>query len=251
MAVFAVSASAADLPSRTRQPATPVVAATPAFTWTGLYAGVNAGYGWSSGEKLSYRGDAASLAYAGSGVYPTGLSSTRSGFVGGGQIGANYQMGQFVAGIETDLMGIGSAKRVGYTLASGTNGSFKDAMGWLGTTRVRLGYTPVNRLLVYATGGAAYGSTKHHGEIVAPSLGGARWFGRDSDTRFGWALGAGGEYAITNNLIARLEYLYYDLGRSNLALAAANAPAVALGNTPLMRHENRGSIVRAGLNYKF
>jgi outer membrane immunogenic protein len=251
LAVLSVAATAADLPSRTRQPVAPVVAAAPAFTWTGLYAGVNAGYGWSSEEKLGYVGDAASLAYAGSGVYPWGLSNKRSGFVGGGQLGANYQMGRFVAGIETDLQSIGASKRSSYLLASGSYGSFKSSTNWLGTTRIRLGVTPVDRLLVYGTGGVAYGSVKHYGDIVAPSLGGAQWFGRHSDTKFGWALGAGAEYAFTNNLTAKLEYLYYDLGKSNLALAAANAPAAALGNRPLQRNENRGSIVRAGLNYKF
>lgn len=251
LAFVSVAANAADLPSRSRQPVAPVVAVQSGFTWTGLYAGLNAGYGWSSGEKISYIGDAASLAYAGAGVYPWSVGGKRSGFVGGAQLGANYQMGKFVVGAETDLQAVSAIKRSSYLLASGTYGSFKDSNSWLGTTRIRLGFTPADRMLIYGTGGVAYGNVSHMGDIAAPSLGLGHWFGHKSETKFGWALGAGIEYAFTNNITGKLEYLYYDLGKSNLTLAAVNPAAAALGTAPVMRYENRGNIIRAGVNYKF
>lgn len=250
LAVLSVAAIAADLPSRSRQPVVPVAVAS-GFNWTGVYAGLNAGYGWSSGDTFRTTGNPAALAFGGAGTLPLSGKSSRSGFTGGAQLGANYQIGQFVIGAETDIQSLSTSKRTNLALASGTTGSFKDSGSWLGTTRIRLGFTPVDRLLVYGTGGAAYGSVKHSGWLASPTLGNAAWSGAKSDTKFGWALGAGAEYAFTNNLTGKLEYLYYDLGRSNLAMGAANAPAVASGATPVMRFENRGSIVRVGLNYKF
>ena len=250
LAVLSVAASAADLPSRSRQPVVPVAVA-PAFTWTGVYAGVNAGYGFSAGDNWRVIGNPAALAFAGAGNLPLSGSTKRSGFVGGGQLGANYQYGQFVIGAETDIQSLNSTKRTNFTLGSGTYGSYKDSSTWLGTSRVRLGFTPVDRLLVYGTGGAAYGSVRQNGWAVAPSLTNASWGGAKSDTKFGWTVGAGAEYAFTNNITGKLEYLYYDLGRSNMTMAALNASATATGAAPVVRSENRGSIIRAGLNYKF
>lgn len=249
LAVLSVAASAADLGARRRQPVAAPVAVAPAFTWTGLYAGVNAGYAWNSGDKWSTRGDATTLAYAGAGNFPVSGSFSRGGFVGGGQLGANYQMGRFVVGAETDIMGLGSSKKSNFSMASGTYGTLKDANSWLGTTRIRLGVTPVDNLLIYGTGGAAYGGVKHSAFVVAPGVGGAAWAGSKSDTKFGWALGAGAEYAFTQNITGRVEYLYYDLGRTNVALGALNGAAA--GAAPVMRAENRGNLIRAGLNYKF
>ena len=251
LAVVSVSANAADLGARRRQPVAPVVAAMPSFTWTGLYAGVNVGGAFSSGNSIKPVGDAASLAFAGAGVFPGAVSNKRSGFTGGLQLGANYQIGQFVVGAETDWQALGFSKKSNVALASGTVGSFKETSSWLGTTRIRLGITPVDRLLVYGTGGVAYGNTGLSGGFLSPTQGNALWLGRNSDTKFGWALGAGAEYAFTNNITGKLEYLYYDLGNNNLALSAANAAAVAVAANPGYRAETRGNIIRAGLNYKF
>ena len=248
MVLASASASAADMAAQA--PITKAAAAV-AYDWTGIYAGVNAGGAFSSGNTIRPIGDTASLAFAGAGVFPGALSNKRSGFTGGLQLGANYQIGQFVIGAETDWQALGFAKKSNFTLASGTVGSLKETNSWLGTTRIRLGFTPVDRLLVYGTGGVAYGNVGMSGGFVSPTQGNAMWLGQNSDTKFGWALGAGAEYAITNNLTAKLEYLYYDLGSSNLVMGAANAAAVAVASTPAFRAENRGNIIRAGLNYKF
>ena len=251
LAILSVSAHAADLANRRSQPLAPIAVA-PAFTWTGIYAGVNAGYGWSGSDRSNFSGNPAALAFVNAGTLPLGYSSKKSGFVGGGQLGYNYQVGQFVMGVETDIQYIGAKKTATFVLPNGTNGSFKQDSSYLGTLRGRLGFTPVDRLLVYGTAGLAYGNTGVSGGLTAPSLAGApQWYGTKSETKVGWTAGAGIEYALTNNITTKLEYLYYDLGKSDTALGAVNAAAIASGAVPGIRSENKGQLVRAGLNYKF
>ncbi|MFD2228288.1 outer membrane protein, partial [Microvirga arabica] len=84
---FAGAAAAADLPVRSAPPA-PIIAAAPIFTWTGFYVGVNAGYGWSNDDF-----DSVDLAD----------EDDDGGFVGGAQVGYNYQIGSFVVGLEGDI----------------------------------------------------------------------------------------------------------------------------------------------------
>ncbi|MFD2222462.1 outer membrane protein, partial [Microvirga arabica] len=84
---LATGAVAADLPSRRAAPA-PMIAAVPVFTWTGFYVGVNAGYGWSNDDF-----DSVDLAD----------EDDDGGFVGGAQVGYNYQIGSFVVGLEGDI----------------------------------------------------------------------------------------------------------------------------------------------------
>lgn len=206
------SAMAADLPSRTYQPAAPV-AAVPLFTWTGFYAGVNAGYGFGDFTRDG-------------GI----LFDEADGFIAGGQIGYNYQIGQFVVGLEGDLQYSDiSASPSGTGLALGLGGS--DAtINYFGTIRGRLGVA-FDRALVYATGGYAFGEA----EVSIPGI------GSDDNMHNGWALGAGIEYAFTNNLTAKAEYLYVDLENKNFT----PGPGVTA------RAGAEFSVVRAGLNYKF
>ncbi len=249
LTVLGVTANAADLGARRNQPMAPIASAAPAYTWTGLYAGVNVGGAFSSGNSFRMIGDGASFGNAAVGLMPAMVSNKRSGFAGGFQLGANYQTGKFVIGAETDLQMLGFSRKSTISMVSGTSGSLKQSSHWLGTTRVRLGFTPVDRLLVYGTGGVAYGNIKANGGYIAPGLANAVWQGSMSDTKFGWTLGVGAEYALTNNITAKLEYLYYDLGKGDVVMGAANVAAA--GVSPAYRMENRGNIVRAGLNYKF
>ena len=96
------AASAADLPYRSAPPAPPVFSAVPVFTWTGFYVGVNAGYGWQDNNSGSVFVPAGTIAGTGAGTIVYG-DDNGDGFVGGGQIGYNYQIGSFVLGIEADL----------------------------------------------------------------------------------------------------------------------------------------------------
>jgi outer membrane immunogenic protein len=206
-------AMAADLPSR-RAPA-PVIAAVPVFTWTGFYVGVNAGYGWNNNDV--------------SVTLPSGATFTsddEGGFVGGAQVGYNYQIGSLVLGIEADLQ---YADLGGEVVIPGFVG-FDDGDNYFGTVRARVGVA-FDRALVYATGGFAYGD-----------VGG----GFGSDANGGWTLGGGVEYAFTNNLTAKVEGLYVNLERDN------NNFVVGLPAGTLISNDNSEfAVVRAGLNFKF
>ncbi len=201
--VAAGAASAADLPSRKGPVAAPVY--VPAFTWTGFYVGANAGYGWGN-------------------VNANGFANVGDldGFVGGGQIGYNYQMGPFVLGLEADLQGA--------DLSSGNNlGLLNVKTDYFGTVRARVGVA-FDRFMPYITGGWAYGNVK----TSIPGIG----FSSDRSHTGGYAVGAGLEYAVTNNIIAGVEYLYVDLGEKNILGA----------NTKV---GTDFSVVRARLSYKF
>ncbi|WP_112663735.1 outer membrane protein [Microvirga flavescens] len=218
--IAASSANAADLPSR-RAPA-PVYNAVPAFTWTGFYAGLNAGYGWNAGTSRHY--DPA-FGYVGSGK--TG------GFTGGGQVGYNYQIGMFVIGAETDLQYASVGNKGGYYGPIYYRG---DSNGYFGTIRARAGVA-FDRALVYGTGGFAYGDIG--GNSSSDALLGYR---RNRDANGGYTLGAGVEYAFTNNVTAKVEGLYVNLDtKSNYAL----------GGVYSGRRDAEFGVVRAGLNYKF
>jgi outer membrane immunogenic protein len=262
-AVGAVAAQAADLPTRKEAPAPIFV--PPPFTWTGFYVGVNAGGIWPSGSRSAtifdpHAGTDGGFINAG---FPGGLGSQSAGFLGGGQAGYNWQTGAFVLGVETDFDGSTLSKKfnnVGspFAAATGLGGDFltvngKNSLTWLGTTRGRLGFvvTPDNRLMIYATGGVAYGGGNSQFSVFDATHG-AIFSSNPSSSRVGWVIGGGAEYAITNNITIKGEYLYADLGSSkfstteNVAAATFFPGVVASGKIGW-----NASIFRAGVNYKF
>nr|AHZ55733.1 L7/L12-TOmp31 fusion protein [synthetic construct] len=109
---------------------------------------------------------------------------------------------------------------------------------WFGTVRARLGYTATERLMVYGTGGLAYGKVKSAFNLGDDASALHTW---SDKTKAGWTLGAGAEYAINNNWTLKSEYLYTDLGKRNL---------VDVDNSFLESKVNFHT-VRVGLNYKF
>ncbi len=143
-----------------------------------------------------------------------------------------------------------------------------NAVNWLGTLRGRIGIAVVPNVLLYGTGGLAYGgvssSTSISEAFAGPAATGITGtfpaLGNFSQTRAGWTAGAGGEWMFSGNWSAKFEYLHYDLGSasygttvSNFATAGAIVPAgtlvYTLGQTSTASF--RGDIVRVGLNYKF
>src|SRR5208282_1332776 len=255
-----IAAQAADLPTRKEAP--PPVFVPPPFTWTGFYVGLNAGGVWSSGSRSVTFFNPASAVFL-SGYEPGGLGSGQSGFIGGGQAGYNWQTGAFVLGVETDFDGTTLSKStdiVGPTfgpLAGAFAGDFfslhaKTSLDWLGTTRARLGFvaTPDNRLMIYATGGVAYGGGSSNFSFFDNT--GAFWTGNPSSSRVGWTVGAGAEYALTNNWTIRGEYLYADLGSQNFTSVGNAIAATEFQNVYASGHINyNASIFRAAVNYKF
>ncbi len=261
----ALSAQAADLPTRKEAPAPVFV--PPPFTWTGFYIGANAGGIWSSGSRNATLFAPAADAWL-SGYFPGGIGNNQSGFIGGGQAGYNWQTGAFVLGVETDFDGTSLSKNFNYTsvpfagagvptglLGDSLNVNAKASLDWLGTTRGRVGWvvTPDNRLMVYGTGGFAYAGGSSHFNIY-DATSGLYWTGNPSSTRTGWTLGAGVEYAFTNNITIRGEYLYVNLGNQYINTVGNAAVLGAFGaNAPYAtaKISYDASIVRAGINYKF
>ena len=201
---IATTASAADLPRQYTKAPAPVVA--PMFNWTGFYIGANAGYGFAD----SSFGDA-------------------DGFIGGGQIGYNWQgVGSpFVFGLEADLQfsDMGASSTIGPVTANADINGF-------GTLRARLGYA-FDRAMIYGTGGLAFTNTE-----LSLSAGGASV--SDDDWSTGWTLGGGVEWAFMSNWSAKLEYLYVDSGDTTLSLLGTSVTG-----------DYNFSVVRAGLNYRF
>jgi outer membrane immunogenic protein len=258
----ATGASAADLPSRKAPPPPPPVTyLPPPFTWTGFYVGVNGGYTWNDNKAdYTYYGTTLSdLPAFPTGFLATNSSSKQNGFTGGGQAGYNYQFGQFVIGVEGDINYVGGKNSNRYSAIDTTSDlapqSFTayhtGGVDWLGTLRARAGFA-VNNFLIYGTGGLAFGGTKSSTSFAyyptAEFTGTpATWYGSKSDTSIGWTVGAGTEYAFTNNWTAKVEYLYYKLGDTSYALTDTSGT----GFTANVKQQNSGNLVRAGLNYKF
>jgi outer membrane immunogenic protein len=166
-----------------------------AYNWMGPYIGVNGGYQWGNVTH--------------SGTQP-------SGGVAGGQAGYNWQNGQFVFGVETDMQWSGADDVVAQQ---------KFSNSWFGTTRGRVGYA-MNNVLAYGTGGFAYGNLELSTAGVS-----------QSKANFGWTLGVGAEVGLTPNWTARVEYLYFDLSESTYFTGTS--------------HGLESSVMRAGVNYKF
>ncbi len=250
-------AAAADLPARTMAPA-PLPVVAPVFTWSGFYAGVNAGYAFSDNNfnRTGTTGFGAVIVGPG-GTVPFNIDAEREGFVFGGQIGGNVQFGMFVAGIEADIQYTDLNSRTTINLNPGgllfpSQTVARSDMEFLGTVRGRIGLA-FDRVMVYGTGGLAYGDVSNRVSLTfTPPPGGGAAFtyagttNNDDDLAVGYTVGGGVEFAITNNLTIKGEYLYYDLGRQNVLLTGPN-PA----NTVTYRINNDGHIARAGINFKF
>src|SRR5271154_2843971 len=256
-----VAAQAADLPTKKEAPAPVFV--PPPFTWTGFYVGLNAGGIISSGSRSATLSVPASEVFLNS-FFPGGIGNGQSGFLGGGQAGYNWQTGAFVLGIVTDFDGSSLSKNFNFSSAPITGGgavfngdplnvNAKASMDWLGTTRAKVGFvaTPDNRLMFYGTGGVAYGGGSSHFNVY-DSVYNAYWTGNPNSTRVGWTVGAGVEYALTNNITIGAEYLYADLGSTTITTSPNTAAAAVFpGVFATAKIDYNASIFRALVNYKF
>ena len=117
---------------------------------------------------------------------------------------------------------------------------------WLGTFRGRLGALPLDRLLVYVTGGLAYGESSKTATISFPSIS-QLYSGHKCLTQQGGVIGGGLEWAFWKNMSINVEYLYYSLGTDTVTISTVTGPSGAAS----AQFETKGSIIRTGLNYKF
>lgn len=265
-AVHAVRASDLPIKAPGYAPASP-----PAYSWTGFYGGVNLGGGWQNtidnNATVNFCGaiNPAFCAGAASDI-PGQLNTKASGLIGGGQIGYNWQSGPLVWGIETDFQGAdikGDANVSVTTVVPAFPGNpftvtstGSQKIDWFGTLRGRVGWLPVKQLLVYATGGLAYGHTQTGVSFAYSEVGVAANGSTavsDSSTRAGWTAGGGLEWMFAPNWTLKGEYLYYDLGtvtidqQLNVLLAGLRLIGVGIQSNA----DYHGSIARLGVNYKF
>jgi len=190
--LFAGPALAADLG---RPPPLKAAPLAPVFTWTGFYLGVHGGYGWSTSDGLDLKG----------------------GF-GGGQVGYNYQINNFVLGIEGDIAWADISETDTFGLISATL-----KIDTLASLRGRLGVAFGNTLL-YGTGGGGWGNFKASVSVPGFAISGSQW-------ESGWTAGAGVEYAFAPNWSAKVEYLHYGFDIDSTTVGV--------------------DTIKAGINYRF
>ncbi len=261
----------------------PVMAPVSVYNWTGFYAGVNVGYSWgrdpydivgaTTTRTRVFRGFGTAgetllsdVAAAGPGFAAAGTADI-DGFVGGGQIGYNLQSGSMVWGLETDIQWTGQKGSTQFCLTAGCPlGSFVANadyhLRWFGTLRARAGILIDPRVLLYVTGGLAYGEIQadYSAGILGLPLGTAS----TSSVKAGWTIGGGIEGALGGNWTAKAEYLYMDLG----TLASGTLGGTGTTITPNLPTQSlttvvdtaitanasarlRDNIFRVGLNYRF
>ena len=257
------------------------------YQWSRYYVGVDGGYGRVD-PSVGWSGNpAAEAGYLSSGGLARSTTINPRGFLGGLHAGYDHQLGRFIVGIETDLAyanirGSGTSS-TGNTIAlvdssgqplwsinnySRYQSSAGQTLRALGGLRVRAGFLATDGVLIYGTGGLAYGratlsasisNTGTNNEWVASSDGAVFWTeqfpachdictsGSTSRWLVGTAVGAGLEYAFIDRWTARIEYLNYNLGTLSVTLADPRIPAYAFNASGLLA----GHVARFGLTYHF
>ncbi|MGB9115260.1 outer membrane protein [Bradyrhizobium sp.] len=247
------AATAADLPARTYTKAPVYV--EPAFNWSGFYVGGNIGYSWGRS------GNTAEISDLATGVILDTATSRNdvNGVIGGAQFGYNWQISNWVAGFEADVQGSGERGSTAFTCVACGNGggditsTLTQKLSWFGTVRGRAGVLVTPTILLYGTGGLAYGEIDTGGSITGGTLQGPLntvLFPGLNSTQVGWAAGAGIEGRISGNWTMKLEYLYMDLGTVSAGPIATNilVPPRTNAGASYSSHFT-DNILRVGFNY--
>jgi outer membrane immunogenic protein len=219
----------------------------PVFSWTGFYIGGNIGGAWGNNSRSDT-------------LFLTNFNNNNTGvFIGGGQIGGNYQIGQFVIGGEWDfdLATTNNNNRAGVVIPGVGNIVVTNNNRWISTAAARFGWA-IDHWLVYGKAGAGWVSDNdltltNLTTGVSFTCGGARalyatFTNCGNNNTVGWLVGAGFEYAFTNNWTVKFEYDYLGLG-SRTFFIPATAPLLA-GDTFTSNNRNL-QMVKVGVNYLF
>jgi outer membrane immunogenic protein len=240
---------AADMPVKAPVYKAPVEAV---YNWTGWYAGGNIGYGWGNGDA-NYTDPGFAIV-----GLPTSISGSEKldGIIGGVQIGYNWQANNtWVLGLEADFQGSGEKASNNFSASysdfeGGTiNQNQETKILWFGTVRARAGVLVTPTLLLYGTGGLAYGRISTSGTVTDTGCTPAcSWSFGNSATNVGWTLGAGIEGAIpsTRDWTWKIEYLYMDLGS-----VSGTGHETDFGSNYSWSAKVTDNIVRVGVNYRF
>jgi outer membrane immunogenic protein len=250
-------ANAADMPVKAVYKAPPVEV----WSWTGFYIGLNGGYSWGrSDTRLDLLNGATGAVLA-----SINNNFNLNGGIFGAQAGYNWQSGSMVFGIETDIQWSGEK---GSTLLScnlalclptaiapggalAATAALSQKIDWFGTLRGRLGVLAAPTVLLYVTGGLAYGDVKSDLLVAGFNANGAPLSAAftNSTLHAGWTVGAGIEGRLGGNWTGKLEYLYMDLGTfsGTSTILAVGPPTLQAAYSSRVRD----NVFRAGINYKF
>jgi len=216
---FTTAAWAADLPIRQPITKAPIMAS---YNWSGFYIGGHLGGGWGEKDWVAV------------GFGPLGAHDV-DGFIGGGQVGINYQVGALVLGIEADFSWADLKGSHVDTVFGGNNLTNVD---WFGTVTGRIGYA-WDRTLLYVKGGGAWAHDKY--TITSGGL----FFAGANDTNWGWTIGGGLEYGMTPNWSLKLEYNYLSFDTNRVTF-------VPVAGAPFDRDVDQNiHVLKAGINYRF
>lgn len=220
-----------------------ILAATPAMAeetdWTGFYAGV---FGGLAGGQQVYPFEINM-----GGDFIAGQADINSsGFFAGAQAGFDYEVNGMLIGVVTDLSWANITGQLGVDINSNLGFSADAMIGstvdWFGTARLRAGAPVTDDLLVYATGGVAFGSVTYSYEANWNGSGGSDSI---SDMQIGWTAGAGFEYKVADNISLQTEYLFVDLGSRNLEQWSGG------GGDARIDGDTAFHTVKAGVNFRF
>lgn len=225
------------------------------YNWTGFYAGLNTGYGW--GNASGHLGEGPTAGGFGGGalpLLPADYNARSSGFIGGAQAGYNYQINTVVIGVETDIQfgNINGTNLTGPTLiptlpfSEAATFTERQKLSWFGTLRGRIGFLPMSNLLLYGTGGLAYGSANATSQFRFTNSPFVTYSGTTTQTKTGWTLGSGAEWTLNPSWSVKAEYLYYNLGTISVIGLTPPLPAFST----LLSQKVTGQIARIGVNFK-
>jgi outer membrane immunogenic protein len=268
---FASIASAADM--QVKAPAYKAPIAAPIYSWTGFYFGANIGDGWGSRDvNLTANDSAIALFFAPAlGGPPPPISFNSSGLIGGMQLGYNWQFNRnWLVGFEADFnwSGIKGSGSSSYVVAgtSPVSESNDERIKWFGTVRTRAGYIPIDNLLLFITGGFAYGKVEHSGTYTNNGTGFTTTIppftascagnavcasGSSSDTATGWTVGGGLEYALWQHFTLKAEYLYVSLDSKSFTETLLFKSAFTSSSINAGYSRTNFNVARVGLNYRF
>ena len=212
--------------------------AGPAYNWSGAYVGGQAGYGWSSTTS----GPTTAFDDPEDAFVEDAFTYTGNGFIGGGEAGYNWQSGPLVVGVVGD---ISAANITGSVSNSTYNYTLSSTINWLSTARFNVG-APLGNLLVYGTGGIAFGNVSStlndnypsDDTVITSNL---------SSNNVGWTVGAGIAAPVAHNWFVKAEYLYVDLGTQNYSLSEPDPGWAQINGS----NHTTANIFRASVDYKF
>lgn len=212
---------------------------SPSWSWSGFYVGGHLGGAWQKAHTLGSYFDGATQ-------FPFDNSTSRTGFIGGGQIGYNWQSGRMVYGLEADLSGMsGSTTATSLVSTLPVTMTSTNAITGMGSVRGRIGATVTSNILAYATAGVAFARVKNdHTESFPGTV--ATW--QNDETRTGFIWGGGIEAMLAPQWSVRLEGMYVDFGKKTL-----NTPTTGtcLVTCQPVEFSNKLTTIRLGVNYRF